>query len=387
MGNILALYLTLKEIWRNKGRFIAIAAVVALITTLVLFIAALGEGLATGNIEYLSKLNADLIVYKENADLSVAASRISLSELNDIERLPGVKRAGPIGTSNAAIEFGSDLAELDVSLIGVEPGKPGEPLAYKGSNLRIEGTDQAIIGRNVAAETGLEVGDRFSLVTVQGTEETVHLLQIIGVSDGRQYFYQPSVFVPYEVWDRIRPKGTAAEDGSPVTNVVALQVADSTTPERVARTVAARLSDFQAVDRRTAYRSTPGFSSQQNTLLTQRIFSLVIGGLVVGGFFQIQTIQKIAQIGTLKAIGASNRLVAVAAVFQIMIVTVGGVALGGLGSWLLASFLPAPIPLRFTLESVTIALVSLILIGPLGGIVAVASALRVEPLTALGLGK
>lgn len=384
---MLAFYLASREIWRNKGRFLAIGAVVALLTTLVLFIAALGEGLAVGNVEYLSKLRADLIIYKENADLSVAASKISLSELNDIERLPGVSRAGPIGTSNATIEFGSDLAALDVSLIGVEAGKPGAPLAYKGSNFNTEGADQAIIGRTVVEETGLGVGDVFTLITVQGTEEEVHPLKVIGISDGRQYLFQPSVFVPYELWDRIRPKGTAEEEGKLFTNVIAVQVADSKGPEQVARTITNRLPDFEAVDRQTAYRSTPGFSAQQNTLLTQRIFSLVIGGLVVGGFFQIQTIQKIAQIGTLKAIGASPRLVASAAVVQILMVTLAGVALGGLGSWLLAVVLPASIPLVFSIESVALALTSLILIGPLGGVVSIWSALRVEPLTALGLGK
>ena len=45
----LAFYLALKEIWRNKGRFFLVSLVIALITLLVLFIAALGEGLADGN--------------------------------------------------------------------------------------------------------------------------------------------------------------------------------------------------------------------------------------------------------------------------------------------------------------------------------------------------
>ena len=44
-------YLALKEIWRGRGRFILFSAVIALITVLVLFVAALaeGSGRATGN--------------------------------------------------------------------------------------------------------------------------------------------------------------------------------------------------------------------------------------------------------------------------------------------------------------------------------------------------
>ena len=63
---------------------------------------------------------------------------------------------------------------------------------------------------------------------------------------------------------------------------------------------------MQAVDRVTAYQATPGYSAQQSTLNTQRYFALLIGILVIGGFFQIQTLQKVAQIGMLKAIGAAN---------------------------------------------------------------------------------
>ena len=56
----LGAYLALKEIWRNKGRFLLISLVTALITLLVLFIAALGEGLGSGNREYLSKTGCRL---------------------------------------------------------------------------------------------------------------------------------------------------------------------------------------------------------------------------------------------------------------------------------------------------------------------------------------
>ena len=38
-------HLALREIWRNRGRFLLFSLVIALITVLILFIAALGEGL------------------------------------------------------------------------------------------------------------------------------------------------------------------------------------------------------------------------------------------------------------------------------------------------------------------------------------------------------
>jgi hypothetical protein len=59
-----------------------------------------------------------------------------------------------------------------------------------------------------------------------------------------------------------------------------------------------------------AIQALPGYSAQQSTLNTQGGFTLFIGILVIGGFFQIQILQKVSQIGVLKAIGTSNPIVA-----------------------------------------------------------------------------
>ena len=79
-----------------------------------------------------------------------------------------------------------------------------------------------------------------------------------------------------------------------------------------------------------AIQALPGYSAQQSTLNTQGGFTLIIGLLVIGGFFQIQILQKVAQIGVLKAIGTANPIVAAATILQIVMVTVIGVAIGGL---------------------------------------------------------
>ena len=48
-----------------------------------------------------------------------------------------------------------------------------------------------------------------------------------------------------------------------------------------------------AVDVQTAYENTPGYAAQQSTLGLMRIFTLLIGLLVIGGFFQIRVLQKV----------------------------------------------------------------------------------------------
>ena len=384
-------YLAFKEIWHSRGRFLLIAAIVALITTLVLFIAALAEGLGSGNREYIQKLSGELIIYQENVDLSIPGSRIGRSTLNAVRRVDGVVDAGQVFFSDATIVFPGSAGltpqdDLDVALIGVEPGHPGEPSVLTGTGLGRSRSDEVIIDANVAERRGVKVSDSITLKVTQGTEETNYSLTVAGISDGQQYSIRPSLIVPYLTWDKIRPKsGTESSGGELVSNIIVARLANPRAWATMASKLEAEVGKVEVVDRVTAYEATPGYSAQQSTLDTQRYFTFFIGILVIGGFFQIQTLQKVAQIGMLKAIGASNWTVTLAAGTQIVAINALGVAIGTVGSWLLGLSFPPGIPIVFTGDAVLAAVTALMLIGPLGGIVSVFALLKIEPLTALGL--
>jgi putative ABC transport system permease protein len=380
-----AIHLTIREMWRNRGRFLLFSLVVAMITLLVLFIAALGEGLGSGNREYLQKLDADLLVYQDTAQLTIGASRLERSLLRTIAAVEGVKGVGPIGFSSASIML-PDGEQYDISLVGVEPGKPGEPPVEEGEGLGRRSGDDVIIDRTVALVTGLQVNDQFTLRTTIGSEEEFYTLTVGGITDSRKYGLRGSVFVAYLKWDRIMPRAMVVTDnGELACNIVTVQLDDPAQIETVRQALYARITRIDAVDRQTAYENTPGYREQQSTLMTQNGFALVIGALVIGGFFQIQTLQKVPQIGMLKAIGTSNTIVAIAAMIQIVLTTVIGIGVGSLITFGVASVFPANIPIVFELRSGAMAAISLLLMGPIGGLVSIRYSLRVEPLTALGL--
>jgi putative ABC transport system permease protein len=382
-----AVHLALKEVWRNRARFFLFSLVVALITLLVLFIAALGEGLGSGNREYIEKLNADLIVYQDTARLAIAGSRIGCEKRSSIRSVEGVRDVGALGFSSVSVLMDESTELLDISLIGVEPGKPGEPPAVTGQGLLRRSADEAIIDRTVAMVTERGVGDSITIRSTLGNEYEYYTLQVVGITDSRKYGLQPSVFVPIVTWDKVRPKAVAAAaQEDPACNVVAVQLEDPAQLESMRQRLQAQVDRIEAVDRKTAYENTPGYTAQQSTLNTQNGFALLIGVLVVGGFFQIQTLQKVPQIGMLKAIGTPNVVVALAALIQILIVTLVGVIIGSLMSFGLSLTMPPNIPIIFEPRSSVIAVVSLLFMGPIGGLVSIHYSLRVEPLIALGLG-
>ncbi|MCX6043858.1 MAG: ABC transporter permease [Chloroflexi bacterium] len=380
-------FLAIKEISYSKGRFLLIALIVALITTLVLFIAALAEGLGSGNREYIQKLNGELIAIQEKVDLSVAASQIGRSKMSEIRRIKGVSDVGQVGFAAGTIIFADGRKSLDIALVGVEPGHPGEPEVQTGRPLGRDRSSEAIVDANVVTQGKVKLGDTITIKVIQGTDEELYDLKVIGISDGRKYQLRPgSIFVPYLEWDKIRPQATQnIGQGELVSNIIAIKLDDPSDWKNIANTIQANVSKIQVVDRKTAYEAFPGYSQQQSTLDTQRYFTFFISVLVIGGFFQIQTLQKVAQVGMLKAVGASNFTVVIASLTQIITINALGVLFGTLGTLALARAIPPNVPVVFVGQSVLTAIVSLLMIGPVGGLVSVWVLLKVEPLTALGL--
>jgi putative ABC transport system permease protein len=388
MGHILSIssYLAVKEVWRNRGRFFLVSLVIALITLLVLFIAALGEGLGNGNREYLSKLDGQLIVYQAKSDFLIAASRLDRSRLAAVRRVDGVADAGLLGTASANLVLPEGGGTLKVALLGVEPGHIGEPGVVRGEQLSTDLAQEVIIDRNTALRSKLGVGDELVVRVTQGTKDELFQLRIVGITDGQQYGLQPSIFVPFYTWDRIRPKSEAEVNSSnPVANVILVRVIDPTQVESISKLLTTQVDNVEAATLKEAIQALPGYTAQQSTLNTQGGFTLFIGILVIGGFFQIQVLQKVSQIGVLKAIGTANPIVATASVIQIVMITIVGVAIGGLLALLFSFTFPPTVPIVFNGTTSALALIALLLIGPLGGLVSIRYAVRIEPLKALGL--
>ncbi len=388
MGFFLATYLAFKEIWRNKGRFFLVSLVIALITLLVLFIAALGEGLGTNNREYISKLDGQLVVFLEKSDYIISASRLRQTTLRTVRRVDGVDDAGPVSTSNTAILLppGGEEEVLKVSLLGVEAGRPGMPQLTAGRTFLSATAREVIIDQRVLDRSDIQIGDTITIRSTQGVEDEFFDLKVIGTTTGQAFFFQPTIFVSPSVWEKVRPKSDAELGNTvPAINIIVVRVTDPAQIEQVQANLLSTINKIEVADIQTTINNIPGYSAQQGTVQTQGGFTLLIGILVIGGFFQIQILQKVPQIGVLKAIGASNPVVGAAAVIQITLVTAFGVAIGGLLTWLFSLGFPPTVPLFFNGTASALAVAALLLIGPLGGLVSVIYAVRIEPLKALRL--
>jgi putative ABC transport system permease protein len=380
----LAFYLAIKEIVRNKGRFLLVSLVIALITLLVLFIAALGEGLADGNRQYVANLDAQLVVFLEKSDYSISSSRLDTNTIRAVRRVEGVADAGEVFTSTS--EIVSLPEPLKISMLAAEAGRPGMPSLIEGRPFRGGEASEAVIDEGVALRTNIKVGDEIQIRSTQGTKDQFFYLKVVGLVGKQSYFFQPTIFVPAATWEKMRPQPEAdLNDTTPYPNIIAVKLDNPAQVELMKDRLVTQVSNIEVADIETTINNIPGYSAQQSTVQTQGAFTLLIGILVIGGFFQIQVLQKVPQIGVLKAIGSSNGAVGLAAVIQIIVTTAIGVAIGGGLTYLFSLSFPPTIPLAFDGTRSILAVIALLLIGPLGGMVSIIYAVRIEPLKALKL--
>jgi len=381
----LATYLAIKEVMRNKGRFFLVALVIALITVLVLFIAALGEGLSNANRQYVANLDAQLIVFLEKSEYSINSSRLETNTVKSIRRVEGVADAGPIYTSNSQIV---SLPEpLKITILAVEAERPGMPPLLDGRYFRGGEAREAVMDASVAERTDLKIGDEIEIRSTQGTKDEFYTLKIVGLVDEQAYSFQPTLFLPAATWELVRPQSESdLNSDTPNPNIIAVKLNDPTQVEQMKIRLQNEIANIEVADIETTINNIPGYTAQQGTVQTQGVFTLLIGILVIGGFFQIQILQKVPQIGVLKAIGSSNFVVGISAVIQIIIVTAIGVGIGSGLNYRFSLVLPAAIPLAFNGAWSLVAILLLLFIGPLGGMVSIIYAVRIEPLKALRLG-
>ena len=326
-----------------------------------------------------------LIVFLDKSDYSITASRLDTNVARTVRGIDGVLDAGPIYTSNS--EIVSTEEPLKVSILGAEAGRPGMPAILEGRDFRGGKAREVVIDRNVALRTNIKVGDEITIRSTQGVDDEFFTLEVVGLVDGQSYFFQPTIFVSADIWEKARPQ-SEADLASTIAypNIIAVKLADPDQIDVMKERLISGVKNIEVADIDTTINNIPGYSAQQGTVQTQGFFTLLIGVLVIGGFFQIQILQKVPQIGVLKAIGSSNGVVGWSAVIQIVVVTAMGVAIGGGLTFLFSLGLPPTIPFVFNGVRSFAAVVLLLLIGPLGGLVSIIYAVRIEPLKALRLG-
>jgi putative ABC transport system permease protein len=361
----------LKEIQRKKLQFSLIALVVILISYLVLMINGLGIGLNKQAGSALLELDADAVVYSSSSRLSVIRSELPSSVVEEVGDIDGVKASSPLGYLSVNTQSPDGDIQA-VALLGFLPGQLGEPQTISGEPLSAGDKRGILVDAKFLKSSNLAIGETLTLVNRLQTYD----FTIVGeVSEG-YFFFQPAVYLLLDSLREVK-YGVNTSD-TPLASVVLVKGKDL---------IGTKTADFEIVSKQTAFANIEGVEGQQQTVTALRLFGFLIGAMVVGIFFYVLTLQKIQQVGILKALGASNVFLFKQMLFQVLTIIVIGVIVStaaAYGTYSLVSRLPQTVPIFFTTETFLITSALFIGTGLIGLIFSLRKVSKVDPIIAIG---
>lgn len=401
------MFLALKEMKKDKGRFLLIISIVILISYLVFFLTGLAYGLAKDNTSAVEDWDANQVVLKSGTNSNILSSMIDVDKLDEFEGLT----FSPINIGRSvAYKNGSETKEntIDLVLIGMSQDSEAYPEMIEGQLPSNE--NQALASISLKNEEGVEIGDE--LVLSMNDEK----FEITGFTKDAKFNVSPVIYTNIEMASaaRLSFRQTQEDDGESSSQEGQDQAAEQTQdqgqsqdgegyggspdttssatqtiPERVAGVILHGDSkfeandDFDVIEIGTFIQELPGYLAQVLTFGLMIGFLILISTIVLGVFMYIITMQKKQTFGIMKVQGISNGYIAKSVILQTFIVSLIGVAIG-LGLTLLSEvFLPYTVPFRSNFAFYGIIAGLILLISLVGAIFSVKGVSKVDPLEVL----
>jgi putative ABC transport system permease protein len=198
----------------------------------------------------------------------------------------------------------------------------------------------------------------------------------VGEIDEGAFFFQPTIYALRSTWQEMKYGEASIEQ--PAASIVLLKGKD----------LPGRSGDgYRVVDKDTAFNNIEGVTAQQSTVNALAGFGYLIGALVIGVFFYVLTLQKVAQIGMLKALGASSFFVFRQVLVQVLVLAIVGVGVAVPLAWLTnkgLQRLPETVPVAFTMRTFVVTSVAMVVTALVGAVFSGRQVAKVDPIIALG---
>ncbi|MGC0314515.1 ABC transporter permease [Kitasatospora acidiphila] len=354
------MFVALRDIQFARGRFALMGTVVALITTLVVFLYGLTGGLASAASSTVARLPADRIVFGSPPGaaptVSFSSSTVTPDQQTGWAAAPGVRSAAGIGLAMTRLTGTSSATS--VSVLGA-PSALLPPLT--SGTAPTDG--QVAVGADIAASSHLTVG--------QQVRVGARTLTIAAITADRSYAHAPTIWTTLATWQAVT--------GQSQPTALAVSLAPGSDPSAVDRA-----QNTKAVTLDDAVTGIDGYSAEQGSLQLIQGFLFAVSALVVGAFFTVWTVQRKPDIAILKAVGAGSGYLVRDALAQAAAVLLGGALLGGAAGAVGGVVATAAVPFDLSAASVAVPVAVMVLLGLLGAALAVRRITAVDPLTALG---
>ncbi|MGW7574572.1 ABC transporter permease [Streptomyces sp. NPDC054765] len=366
--------------WRDlryaKGRFALMGTVIVLITMLVGLLSGLTAGLGRENTSAITGLPADHLVFSAPADgreVAFTDSRLTERTVRAWARVPGVRRADPVGITTTKAGAGGRTAA--VSAFGVRPGAAPAPGRV--------GDGAVVLSEKAAASLGVRAGDA---LTLGG-----RTFRVAAVSGTAMYSHTPVVWTSLEDWQGLTSASGPAAGRSPAPgesrasgDFAGATVLALSTSGTAGLAAADKALGTRTVATGDALQAIGSFAAENGSLQLMRGFLFAISALVIGAFFTVWTIQRGGDVAVLKALGASTRYLLRDALGQAVVLLVAGTGLGTAVAAVVGAGIGGTVPFVLAPSTVLVPALIMIALGAAGAALAIRRITSVDPLTALG---
>ena len=390
-----------RDILHSWGKYAFTGVGLGLLIGVTLSMAGIYRGMVDDGKALLANSGADLWVVQQDT-LGPYAEPSSLRDdlYRSLRGLPGVLRAANVAYLTLQIEHAGQ--EVRAMLVGIRPGEPGEP-RYLIAGRPLERAHYEAVAD---VKTGFQLGDAIQIRRHRYT--VVGLTQRMVSASG-----DPMVFIPLRdaqevqflkdnhalLNERARVLANPAlnrpgvpglaetlsssQENSRMVNAVLVQVAPGWDAETVAQPIR-RWKQVQAYTR-----------PQMEEILIARLIATsakqigvflvilaIVSAAIVSFIIYTMTLGKLREIAVLKLIGARNRTIAGMILQEALGLGLIGFAVGKTAATLWAPYFPKYVLLEP--GDAVRGLLAVLLICALASSVAIRTALRVDPATAIG---
>lgn len=359
--------LPLLEMWRRPARFVRAGAALVVLVMLLVVLGGLTDGLTLGANAAFRAQTGQLVVFSDDARLSLLRSRIDTEVADEVAATEGVEAVRPLGVALVGATGDDSDESIPAAVLATTGGVDGI------EDTPAEGT--AVVDSEFRDE-GVEVGDTLAL------GPTGVPVEVAGFIDDTSYLYQLGVWVSPDTWRtvlaEVRPDAVFTDDQSQGL-VIDAPGLDAEELEELAQRIDDATGTTETVTVEEAGLALPGVTQQASTFRAIIGTTFFVVGLVVALFFVLLTIEHLPLFAVLKALGASDRQVTGGVVVQAIAVAVGAGLIGLAVSFGLGLLLSAVTPFTFTLSRAVQVLVGVVVVSVLGSLVSLRRVRRVEP--------
>jgi len=342
----------LKDVFSRKTRSILTIASIAVGIALLFSLISLVNGVEAQSTTMIRQLTSADIILRNTTGIGMPAGMTSpegargftrptsLSLINE-SILPIIESIGEVYSATLLLSIQAYASETPIVLQGIVPGEyelvAGSLNIINGKSLSCLNCPEAVIGKSLIERLNISVGNTLT-ITVNNTQVD---LNVIGVYEsGTQFFEMMNVYVPLYYLQNITGRAGLVSE-------ILIKLRNPSEAQSVASYIQSIFPELRAILQTTQIQQASQLISTLTTFfLTIGLIAVIAGGFGVANTMLINVFERIREIGILRAIGASSRVVLLKFLIEALILgLIGGIAGVGVG-FILAYILPNYFPLQ-----------------------------------------